>query len=137
MKSTYKLLGVFWDQRPIPEEFPELVDCEEIQDYREEYNLFDLAGYRREVKLTELLSIENVEKLNSIIKLLRKCDKAYLHIDYIPRCELPVVCNFFVRRTMQIYRYIKESVQPEIEVFVMADDRERFESICREHYTSK
>jgi len=129
MKSTYKLIGLFWDNRPVPDEFPSIVDFVEVQDYREEYNLFDLTCYKRKIKLSEILSIEDKQNLNNIILSLKGCDEVYLHIDYIPNCESSVVCAFFIRRTMQIYRYIRDSVQYEVQVFVIADDAEKIREL--------
>ena len=56
MKSTYKLLGVFWDRKEIVEtNFDVIRKCRDILDYRYVRELFDVNNYVRKIKVSELL----------------------------------------------------------------------------------
>lgn len=61
MKSTYKLLGVEWDQLPVSDCMPIIVPKSEIQDYKIDRNIFDLQSFNRQILLTEILSNSNKE----------------------------------------------------------------------------
>ena len=61
MKSTYKLLGVFWDRKEIVEtKFTIERKYRSILDYRYARELFDQKCYVRKIQISELFK-ENLE----------------------------------------------------------------------------
>ena len=107
MKSTYKLLGVFWDRKEIVyTKFVVVRKYRNILDYRYVRELFDVGGYVRKIKISELLkaNFENVVK--AIINQLRHCDKIVGVIDYFPRVKNSVLRRFARKRILQVLNYL-------------------------------
>ena len=95
MKSTYKLLGVFWDREEIVEtNFDVIRKCRDILDYRYVRELFDVNNYVRKIKVSELLKANLENDVKVIINQLRHCDKIVGVIDYFPRVKNSVLRRF-------------------------------------------
>ncbi|MCF0217169.1 MAG: hypothetical protein HUK21_11965 [Fibrobacteraceae bacterium] len=123
MKSTYKLLGLFWDGRkdleiPILEYTGET----QIRDYKEEYDLFDSRDYIRSVKVSELFRLDDGDKISSILDRLRFCSKVVIVLDCDIKNKNPVIRLFLSKRVSQCLKYVRDYfTQNEIELFVQSE----------------
>lgn len=88
MKKSYKLYGAFWDGKTLPDMQP--VICIEDQEMTE----------LRKLKLSTVLKNENPEKIDAGI------EQVGLIIDFIPMNSSSVVWDFYIRRLLQISRYL-------------------------------
>jgi len=132
MKSTYKLLGLLWDHQPVSTVWPDISGVIEVQDYSEEYNLFDLERYRREVKLSTVLSLEKTEEVDDIVCRLQECDEVYLNVDYMPECDSKIVNAFFGKRLMQIYGYIRKRLPACVKFIIETGEVKRLETLLHD-----
>lgn len=107
MKSTYKLLGVFWDRKEIVyTKFVVVRKYRNILDYRYVRELFDVGGYVRKIKISELLKANFENEVKAIINQLRHCDKIVGVIDYFPRVKNSVLRRFARKRILQVLNYL-------------------------------
>jgi len=107
MKSTYKLLGVFWDRKEIVyTKFVVVRKYRNILDYRYVRELFDVGGYVRKIKISELLKANFENEVKAIINQLRHCDKIVGVIDYFPRVKNFVLRRFARKRILQVLNYL-------------------------------
>jgi len=124
MKSTYKLLGLQWDHGPLPSVSPYYELIRKIPNYTVERNLFDLSSYERQVFITELLSVENIELIKQLVDSVSECDSVYINIDYTPAFKNKDIISFYYLRILQIYAYFCNSL-PNARVLLMCDDETR------------
>ena len=111
MKSTYKLLGVFWDRKEIVEtNFDVIRKCRDILDYRYVRELFDVNNYVRKIKVSELLKANLENDVKVIINQLRHCDKIVGVIDYFPRVKNAVLRRFVRKRILQVLNYLRKEL---------------------------
>lgn len=111
MKSTYKLLGVFWDRKEIIDtQFTVVRKCRDILDYRYERNLFDINDYVRKIKISELLKVNLEDDVEPIVKELRYCDKIVGVIDYFPHVKNIVLRRFIRKRILQVLNYLRREL---------------------------
>jgi|GEM_PF-3637784 len=89
MKKSYKLIGVFWDGKPLPSKVPSV-------DYEE-----NIEGSDSALRLSKILSLKdseietfNTKKYNSIF------------IDMLPAYS-SIVLKFYLKRLLQITEYFK------------------------------
>lgn len=107
MKSTYKLLGVFWDRKEIVyTKFVVVRKYRNVLDYRYVRELFDVGGYVRKIKISELLKANFENEVKAIINQLRHCDKIVGVIDYFPRVKNSVLRRFARKRILQVLNYL-------------------------------
>lgn len=111
MKSTYKLFGVFLDHKP----GIELCECEVIfsdlgLDYKHPFCLFDYFDEYRTVKITELLSVENIEEWEHIRALLCCYERIAIKIDYIPDMSSRSAVLFYKKKLSQIYYALRDEL---------------------------
>lgn len=107
MKSTYKLLGVFWDRKEIVyTKFVVVRKYRNILDYRYVRELFDVGGYVRKIKISELLKANFENEVKAIINQLRHCDKIVGVIDCLPRVKNSVLRRFARKRILQVLNYL-------------------------------
>ncbi|MDC7301113.1 hypothetical protein [Agathobacter ruminis] len=87
MKLSYKLFGVFWDQKEIPKECPyvELVE--------------DILSNWHVISLSKILEQEEVEEIKESAKTI------VLLIDYLPMEKNTIVMDFFLKRLLQMTEY--------------------------------
>lgn len=112
MKSTYKLLGVFWDGKEIIDsKFAIVGDCRNILDYRYTRDLFDINGCIRKIKISELLEANFENEVKAIVEQLRYCDKIVGVIDYFPRVKNAVLRKFARKRILQVLNYLRKELQ--------------------------
>lgn len=119
MKGTYKLVGVFWDGRP------EIIRNVAVKPYDMFYLslssqpcLFDLIECKRQIKLSQLLQIQNQEEAAVIIEKLVDCKSVAIVADYIPKVKSSVHCRFFEHRLLQVLGYLSTAL-PETEILLM------------------
>ena len=111
MKSTYKLLGVFWDRKEIVyTKFVVVRKYRNILDYRYVRELFDVGGYVRKIKISELLKANFENEVKAIINQLRHCDKIVGVIDYFPRVKNSVLRRFARKRILQVLNYLRKEL---------------------------
>ena len=118
MKSTYKLLGMFWDRKEIVDaNFAVIKKCRNILDYRYVRELFDIGGYVRKIKISELLKANLENEVTAIIKQLRYCDIIVGVIDYFPRVKNAVLRRFVRKRILQVLNYLRMEL-PNAKIYV-------------------
>ena len=111
MKSTYKLLGVFWDRKEIVEtKFTIERKYRSILDYLYARELFDQKCYVRKIQISELLKANLEKEVQAIVKQLQHCDKIVGVIDYFPRVKNVVLQRFIRKRILQVLNYLREKL---------------------------
>ena len=111
MKSTYKLLGVFWDGKKIVgTKFTIVRNCQNILDYRYMRDLFDVDGCVRKIKISELLKANFEGEAKALVEQLRHCDKIVGVIDYFPRIKNVVSRRFVRKRILQVLGYLRQEL---------------------------
>lgn len=111
MKSTYKLLGVFWDRKEIVDtNFTVVRKCRDILDYRYIRELFDVDSCVRKIKISELLKANFESEAKALVKQLRHCNKIVGVIDYFPRIKNVVLRSFVRKRILQILNYLRKEL---------------------------
>ena len=111
MKSTYKLLGVFWDRKEVVDAgFAVVKDCQNILDFRYVRELFDVDGYVRKIKISEFLRANAENDVYAIIRQMRHCDKIVGVIDCYPRVKNVVLRRFVRKRILQVLNYLQKEL---------------------------
>ena len=108
MKSSYKLLGVFWDRLSTPDIFFYMDDSIFINELDEEYNLFD-TGLRK-INLSTILKVKNEDELITLIKKIDNFESLLINVDYIPINKNKILMKFYIKRIKQIYGYFKNQL---------------------------
>lgn len=88
MKKSYKLIGLFWDGKRIPENKPSVsfLDNTSVPDSI--------------IRLSEVLLLQDPEMAD-----FSGSDCGSLLIDWMPGVTYPPVCNFYTKRLLQITDY--------------------------------
>ncbi len=109
MKSTYKLLGKFWDRRPELKAGLEMlrgpIDC---PDYKQSYDLFDVKKYVRSVKISEFLRLDDGKRVDSVLEKVKHCDMVVVKLDFSFENDNKIVQNFLSKRVSQCLKYMQE-----------------------------
>lgn len=123
MKSTYKLIGAFWDHREA------LGSPLALAEYDPTYLaagsalcLFDFLEVKRSVTLSELMSADGEADVEGIFEGLRGADKVAVVVDIAPRSTGEVQRRFFRKRALQTLRMLVNEL-PESEVILMLPNR--------------
>ncbi|MCR5593321.1 MAG: hypothetical protein K6F79_06205 [Saccharofermentans sp.] len=108
MKSSYKLFGIFWDHKA-GVDFRECVvsPFKYGIDYRHPYCLFDLVGEYRNIRISEMLSVDSEEEWQCVCNQLRGYNHVALIIDYITDVSSAVASLFYIRKVCQIYHSLQ------------------------------
>ncbi len=118
MKSTYDLIGTFWDGRPggtVAETIPyDLL----MPEAGTPYCLFDIDGEQRGVRLSALFAVRNDEDWDRIRKSVAKCRRIAVIDDCRPRFGGAAAQRFHERRLRQTVHLLQSDV-PEAQVCVM------------------
>ena len=80
-----------------------------IPNYLEPVDLFDTDLIIRKILLSELLSIENVETFNKLIKDISYIDELIIEVNIYPS-ENKVLEDFYKKRVLQICSQLKSVV---------------------------
>ena len=116
--SRYKLLGEFWDGVEYDNN-PKLTkrNIDNIIYYSSNKSLLDYDLYKRKINLSELLSINSVEKMDEIISKIENCDEVFIEIDYIPKYNNTIIMDFYNKRKNQIYSYIRNRLKSNVKLY--------------------
>lgn len=119
MKSTYKLIGLYWDRRP-EAEITETVSCYDPNYLEVDARpcLFDYVEKKRRINLSELLSVNTSDELIALLEKLSDCDSVAVVLDYEPKAPSFTHRRFVRHRTLQAIESIRE-VLPETEIVLM------------------
>lgn len=111
MKSTYQLIGVFWDHKPISNRAYTMVASDNgALDYCSEPCLFDCLCKKRFIYLSTLLNIESSEEASAIIGLLKGTDVLEVRIDYRPKVSNITHDAFYQLRMKQALAFLEISL---------------------------
>ncbi|NMM98698.1 hypothetical protein [Bifidobacterium olomucense] len=119
MKSTYKLIGVFWDHRPESNTSLEPIDYDPF--YLEAGHpdcLFDCIGKRRYITLSKLLAADSEQTVSTLTTQLVDCTGIAVLCDYTPTSQGCVPQRFFRHRVRQILQLL-ESILPNASITLM------------------
>lgn len=125
MKTTYKLLGSFWDGRKdLETPLAEYSEERQIRDYKEEYDLFDTLEYIRSVRISELFRLEYGNRIFSVLDKLRLCSKVIIILDCYIKSENPVIRNFLSKRMSQCLRLVQDYLAKKpVEIYIQSEKR--------------
>ncbi len=123
MKTTYKLLGSFWDGRKdLETPLAEYSEERQIRDYKEEYDLFDTLEYIRSVRISELFRLEYGNRIFSVLDKLRLCSKVIIILDCYIKSENPVIRNFLSKRISQCLRLVQDYLAKKpVEIYIQSE----------------
>ena len=108
MKSTYKLLGLFWDGLPAADDDEPVAEYSPlIEPIESPRNLFDARGYRRTVSMSELLSAPETSALPGLVERVRECDEVYLLLDGVPRFSGAIPRMLYRLRSLQALAFLR------------------------------
>lgn len=111
MKSTYYLVGISWDHKPIPDKLPRIINLSEnVQDISEDYNLFDLFTYERKILLSTIWNLSLDELRNCLLKA-KECSSICLVIDFTLQNLEQVSLRYYSKRLLQAFQYICDFFQ--------------------------
>jgi hypothetical protein len=111
MKSTYKLLGTFWDHKCPMAYPPPLLSYDELfLDASHPDCLLDLLSKNRSVSHLKLLAINSEADFKNYIGPLRNCNKIALVLDYDFQASNPTHLQFIAKRTAQICQQLNEAL---------------------------
>ena len=89
MKNSYKLIGLFWDGKSIPNRKPNVY-------YEQNYDP------NKMIKLSDILGLKDEDIESTIASNIFK----YLYIDYCPEIPYAILSNFYSKRLLQIANYL-------------------------------
>lgn len=119
MKSTYQLIGLFWDGKPKAE------DVGSILPYDQSYLplshplcLFDCVEKKRRVYATELFGVDTQADFDALVEELKGYDSVAAIIDYCPGTQMRTHRRFFMHRMCQAIESLSNAL-PESEVVAM------------------
>ena len=111
MKSTYRLIGVPWDGKPIPGRAPIPVPFDPtVGEAGSEDNLFDLGGRRKYITASALLSCNIDQQIDEFITMVEDCTAVFIALDYHPPTNNPIIIAFYKLRIMQIYQTVYDKL---------------------------
>ena len=113
MKSTYKLIGQFWDRKPISDDLPKIYTFEEQP--------------KDSVLLSYILKLKDEEIGHNISPETYK----YLYVDYYPALRYIYLANFYSKRLLQIANYLN------LEIACDSDtSKDKIEELISTHFKS-
>lgn len=127
MKTSYKLLGEFWDNLKTSATVSYLDSDDFISDIDEDYNLFDFNNIRK-VDITDILEINHDAELKILLDKMKKYSSILININYIPINRNRSLDNFYLKRINQVYSYFKEKLD-NTEVYLSSNYKEYLDTI--------
>ena len=110
MKSTYKLIGDFWDWKDVPDEVPEIIDLDEgLPSIDAVPNLFDNGYPRRMLPASMLLSAPNESALSELVASIRWVSSLVIVPDRLPLASGTVPRRFYLTKLLQASAAIKKA----------------------------
>ncbi len=120
MKSTYKLIGLYWDGKAEAERLEDLLPFDpSYLDSSAPLCLFDFVAKKRNVYLSVLLGANNQEEFDSVAKGLEGCDYIAVVVDYCPVFASIVHRRFYEHRALQVLGQVHKAV-PKANLVMMA-----------------
>ncbi len=118
MKSTYNLIGTFWDGRPA-NTIAETVPYDSLMpEAGTPYCLFDIHGKRRSIRLSILFAVQDEADWERVKTSLAGCCQIAVIDDCRPRFQGAVVQRFHEHRLHQALHFLQNEV-PEAQIHVM------------------
>jgi hypothetical protein len=108
MKSTYRLLSIYLDNKPIHRtgsHIENAVNYCAVSDIAEEYSLFDYPKCCRKVSGKFLLSTNDFSEIECYLNKLPVCHQLFVILDQDPIS--PIVGQLFAKRVLQATELIK------------------------------
>lgn len=103
MKSTYCLVGAFWDGKPAADELPGIESFDAtVGPAGSADSLFDLKGRRRYVRLTDLMSCSDECELENLLVGLADSGTVYIAVDWQPNTLNPMIADYLSLRVRQV-----------------------------------
>jgi len=110
LKSSYKLLGVFWDNLQTTNTVSYLDSNNFINELDDDYNIFDMNKIRK-INISNILRIENTVDLESLIIKMKEHESILINIDYIPSNNNKILNKLYSKRINQIYNYFSNHLK--------------------------
>lgn len=102
MKRSYKLIGLFWDGKSIPENKPSI----SFQDH--------IGVPDSTIRLSEVLLLQDGEMAD-----FSGSDFESLLIDWMPDVKYPPIWNFYIKRLLQIADYLGAKLVCDKEEYIL------------------
>lgn len=126
MKKTYKLLSIFLDGIS----FPAILNVRYEENIKEkpifavgfDYSLFDKEIYRREIKISTVLSFKTLPELLAFFSTNKTADEILIHFDI--KVISVVVHRFLIKRTLQLFALLEENF-PKVN-FILGIQKEEY-----------
>ena len=118
MKSTYDLIGTFWDGRPAAVAAETVPYDPLVPEAGTPYCLFDIDGKQRSIRLSALFAVRNDADWKRIKASLTDCRWVAVIDDCRPRFQGEAVQRFHERRLLQALRLLQCEV-PDAQIRVM------------------
>ncbi len=119
MKSTYHLIGDYWDHKPCVSSHCGILNYEPgFLGADEPPCLFDFIEKKRRVQLTVLWEITTDEELKRLATPLAECDTVAIVLDYTPVSRGSIHLDFYWHRVQQAQQAL-QSALPNATVFLM------------------
>jgi len=94
MKSTYKLLGAFWDNMPCEDKNPKIYTN-------------STAKYAYRILLSQLLSSQSVDDVEQLLAQNEFASSVIVTVDYTLNLNNKTINVFYEKRIRQISAYLK------------------------------
>lgn len=109
MKSTYELIGTFWDGRPANFTAKTVPYNPLTPELGTAYCLFDIDGKHRSIRLSTLFAVQNDADWEQIKECVVDCRQITVIDDCRPRFQGEVVQQFHERRLRQVLHLLQRS----------------------------
>lgn len=118
MKSTYDLIGTFWDGRPASA-IAEMVPYDSLMpEVGTPYCLFDIYGKQRSIRLSVLFAVQDETDWERVETSLTGCRRIAVIDDCRPQFQGEVVQRFHKHRLHQVLYFLQAEV-PEAQIHVL------------------
>lgn len=117
MKSTYDLIGVFWDRRVSTTDMKVAPYNPLTPEIGTPYCLFDTAGKERNVRLSALFKVQNNADWDYLRSSIADCNRIMVVDDCRPKFQGEVVQQFHERRLGQVMHLLQNEV-PQAQLFI-------------------
>lgn len=119
MKTSYKLIGLFWDHRPESESPLDTVPFDPLfLESGHPYCLFDSDAKRRRIPLTRLLALKSQQEAAELTNALIDCASIAVIRDFEPMTQGMVPQSFYRHRLSQAMRLLEDAL-PGVSIVLM------------------
>ncbi len=122
MKSTYKLIGAYWDHVPLPAKEASLSYDSTYLPADSPLCLFDLIEKKRRIGISELLAADSDTRFSAIVDDFDGCDAVAILLDYQPSCGGSILRRFYHLRALQAYGKLASALPDSDLVFMLPKD---------------